>query len=481
MGPYEGESPPQRQMSGDVSVATLVQSLSSQLELLTGSVETIRSLCTAIGENLGRPPSENDLDQLRTLAHSLRTTTGPRITPVANLLEQVVATCPAPWPFLAEMLLARDGKIARRALDQASAFAASGAMSVEGPVVEVFAERVEAENSPFSDRHSLETIADIVRRLPAPQGDDPITTMVLDSTNQCLRRLAARLLDLDDEPAPEDLARRMLGTEAFEYLAPYLAFTRAAYGDLFHIATPDRSKTPVVDALRQAEKICGEKLLRQVIAELGWPRVALGLEVRDIECVSIAGSIPYAVSPWEAVLLKSCSDQVHPAGKWTLFIAHGGLAAEDQGSADLSGPIARFRGLNLLHSELLEAMLDVAPLTIDRVNQLVTGMDRVVEDFTTLFATYSDECALLPDVYGSLRRDILTALDTMTGSTSISAEVTRLTTSFEEPANLGEVRTLHGLKRYLHQKGLALGSRLAGVQGGPRRTIDLVLARDDDF
>ena len=73
MGPEEGEPPPQRHTSGDVSVATLVQSLSSQLELLTGSVETIRSLCARIGENLDRPPSEGDLDQLRTLAHCLHT------------------------------------------------------------------------------------------------------------------------------------------------------------------------------------------------------------------------------------------------------------------------------------------------------------------------------------------------------------------------------------------------------------------------
>jgi len=481
MGPEEGEPPPQRQTSGDVSVATLVQSLSSQLELLTGSVDRICSLCAEIGENLDRPPSEDDLDQLHTLAHALRTKTGARITPVADLLETVVATCPVPWTLLAEMLLAQDGKVARRALEQASAFTASGAIPVELPVVELFAERVEAENSPFSDRHSLETIAAIVRRLPAPQDADPITAIFLDSSNQRLRRLAARLLDLNDEPAPEDMARQILGAEAFEYLAPYLAFTRAAHDDLFHIATPDRSTLPVVSALRQAEEICGEELLRRIIAELGWPRIALGLEARHIACVSIDGSIPYAVSPWEAGLLKSCSDQVHSVGDWTLFIAHGGLANEEQGGADLSGPIARFRSLNILHSELLEAILDVAPLTINRVQRLVTGMDQVVEDFTVLFATHSDECALLPDVYGSLRQKIMDALDATTGNTSIPAEVTRLTTSFEEPTNLAEVRTLHGLKRYLHQKGLGLGSRLAGVQGGPQRTIDFLLARSNDL
>ena len=89
---------------------------------------------------------------------------------------------------------------------------------VIGDIYSFLAERVEAENSPFSDRQSLEKIADVVRRLPAP--GDPIMTMVLDSPDQHLRRLAARLLDLNDEPAPEDMARQILGAEAFEYLAP---------------------------------------------------------------------------------------------------------------------------------------------------------------------------------------------------------------------------------------------------------------------
>lgn len=481
MGTDEGERPSQRQTSGDISVATLVQSVSSQLALLTGSVETIRSLCTKIGENLECPPSEDDLKQLRTLAHSLHTRTGTRLIPVADLLESVVATCPTPWSLLAEMLLAQDKKVARRALEKAAACVASGTASVDSAMVELLAGRVEAEEAPLGDRQSLETIAGIVRRMPAPQGGDPVKTLLLDSTNRHLRRLAARLLDLDDEPAQEDLARRMLGTEAYEYLAPYLAFTRAGYNDLLYLSGPAHDESSVVEALRQVEEVCGEELLRQVIAELGWPRLALGLEVRPMTGVSIAGSIPFTVSPAEVSLLKSCSDQARCSDEWMLFIAHGGLVAEDQGSANLIGPIARFRSLNILHSELLEVILDVAPLTLERVDRLVAGMDQVVEDFTTLFATHSDECALLPDVYGSLRRDVLHGLDAKTGNTSISAEVTRLTTSFEEPANLGEVRTLHGLKRYLHQKGLALGSRLAGVQGGPQRTIDLVLAHHDDL
>ena len=139
MGPNEGESSPQRHTSGDISVAILVQSLSSQLDLLTGSAETIRSLCARIGKILDHPPSEDDLGQIQILAHALRTTTGARIEPVADLLDAVVATCPAPWTLLSEMLFAQDGKIARQALELASAQAASGAMPVNRTVVELFA------------------------------------------------------------------------------------------------------------------------------------------------------------------------------------------------------------------------------------------------------------------------------------------------------------------------------------------------------
>jgi hypothetical protein len=47
---------------------------------------------------------------------------------------------------------------------------------------------------------------------------------------------------------------------------------------------------------------------------------------------------------------------------------------------------------------------------------------------------------------------------------------------FEDPGSLGDVRTLHGLKRFLHQRGLKLGLRL--VERGPatNRTVSLVAA-----
>ncbi|MCK5372308.1 MAG: hypothetical protein KAQ62_27290, partial [Cyclobacteriaceae bacterium] len=62
-----------------------------------------------------------------------------------------------------------------------------------------------------------------------------------------------------------------------------------------------------------------------------------------------------------------------------------------------------------------------------------------------------------------------------------SADLTRIVQSFEEPHSVGEVRTLHGLKRYLHQQGLSMGFKL--VEGGrsPNRTIDIIIASEESI
>ncbi|RQW81013.1 MAG: hypothetical protein EHM79_19850, partial [Geobacter sp.] len=47
---------------------------------------------------------------------------------------------------------------------------------------------------------------------------------------------------------------------------------------------------------------------------------------------------------------------------------------------------------------------------------------------------------------------------------------------FEDPHSIGEVHTLHGLKRYLHQKGLQLGFKLVDQSKSPNQSVSLVLA-----
>ena len=111
----------------------------------------------------------------------------------------------------------------------------------------------------------------------------------------------------------------------------------------------------------------------------------------------------------------------------------------------------------------------------EKVLHILGHMDKIVADYGSLFATLSEECSILPEVYRDLRDRILTELDKAAGQPQLSIELTRLVQMFEDPGSLGAVGTLHGLKRYLHQKGLALGAKL--VEAGPsdNRSVDLVL------
>ena len=210
-----------------------------------------------------------------------------------------------------------------------------------------------------------------------------------------------------------------------------------------------------------------------MIAELGWARVNLGLEVRPRVGVSLGGSVPLMVSPAEAPLLEAARGSAPDVRALGVIVAHGGLpaAAEEARGADV---VSRFRAYNLAHAEALADILDVAPLTREKVERLLERMDRIVEDFGAIFAPHAEECAILPGVYRELRARVVAELEKEGAPAQLSAELTRLVQSFEDPRTLGEVRTLHGLKRYLHQRGLRLGFRLVETGGGTNRTVDLV-------
>ena len=73
---------------------------------------------------------------------------------------------------------------------------------------------------------------------------------------------------------------------------------------------------------------------------------------------------------------------------------------------------------------------------------------------------------MLPQHYGALEDRIRRELAAAPPGRALSVEATRLVQMFEDPPSLADVRTLHGLKRYLHQRGLALGFGL--LESEPR-------------
>ncbi len=400
---------------------------------------------------------------------------GPINLPLFGLLEDEASGLEDAWPLIEGMLASRDDGLARRALDLFERLADSGALAVDRRAVRLLAEQVEAEASPLGEPAALAAIARILRR-PRQEPGDPILTLFLEGAGGGLRRLAARLLDLDGQPVPSALLEELLGNEAHAFLDRYLRYTRASYLDLLSLLPePGCLAPPTVSSLRHAEAVCGEALLRDVIAELGWSRVNLGVEVRPCVGVSIGGSVPLVVSAAEAPLLESC-DEARRAFELNVIVAHGGGLPAEGGKAGGADIVSRFRAYNLVHAAVLADILDVAPLTREKAGRILERMDRIVAEFTVLFGGCAEECAILPGLYRELRGRVVAELAKEGAPAQLSAELTRLVQSFEDPRTLGDVRTLHGLKRYLHQRGLRLGSRLVEAGKATSRTVDLVLA-----
>lgn len=478
------------------ALARAVRSIASQFEVMMGRAEQVQADCDRLRQLLSDPPTASEMEVLQPLPPLLRKRSGAIAETLFALLEEIARGCATPWPPLAGMLAARNPQLIQRALKLTVELADSGSLEVDRPALRFLAERVEAENSSLIEPGNLDMIARVARHFSeSPQGPatinnrqpathnqqlstgdfQPLTALYLHEAEGSIRRLAARLLDRGGETVPPDVARQLLGAEAQAFLAPYLAYTRANHLDLLYLAPLPGTPPPALPSLRRAEALCGETLLREALAELGWLRVNLGLRAQRYLGVSVSGSLPLMVSPAEAQLFEQCGE-TRRASEAFLFIAHGGLPGDAQEGAGDSDLVTRFRNYNLTHAAALADILDLAPLDREKVQRILSRMDRIVEDFSAIFAAHTDECAILPGLYRDLKEKILRELEKEPDHPQLSAELTRLVQMFEDPRSLGQVRTLHGLKRYLHQRGLRLGFRLVEASRAPNRTVDLALA-----
>ncbi|HSD65779.1 MAG TPA: hypothetical protein VLF95_03705, partial [Vicinamibacteria bacterium] len=455
-------------------VAALVESIAAEFDVAMGRPDKVRAGCARLRELLARPPAAWDVERLCGLGALLRQRIGPIAEALFDFLEAQAADSDDPWPIVEGLLRSRDLALVRRAIGDAERLAEGGSLRIDLRAVRFLAEAVEEAGSPLGEADALAAIARLLRR----RGTDPLDPVLAlyrePAGSLPVRLLAARLLDLPGEPAPVAVAEGVLGEEAHAFLAPYLRYTRATHRDLLHIRPEPGRPPPALASLRRAQDACGEALLREVIAELGWARVSLGIEVRHRVGVSLGGSVPLMVGPAEAPLLEGSEGARRTTDLW-LAVAHGGRPGAG-GGAGGDDAVSRFRAYNLAHAEALAEILDVSPLTREKVERLLGLMDRIVADFGAVFAPYAEEWAILPGLYRDLRARVVAELEKEGASAQLSAELTRLVQSFEDPRTLGEVRTLHGLKRYLHQRGLRLGFRLVETGSGTNRSVDLVLA-----
>lgn len=457
-------------------VARIAASIAAEFEVAMGSAERVREACLLLREQFESCVPACDCVYLKALFSVLGNRAGPIAEPLFELLDELAKMAEDPWPLLGCMLTARDEALVSRALCRTLSLAGEEKLAVDLRVARFFAERLEAENSPFGAPERLAAIHGLFRHLRLPGSEpheDPITALYLDGKAGKLRRLAARLLDSQGEPASSEMSRKILGEPACEILSPYLAYTRATCLDLLYLAPVPGEPPPCIPGLQSAEALCGNQLLREVLSQLGWSRVNYGFEAQKYVGYSIGGSFPVLVHPAEASLFGGIED-ARRTGEYFLFTGHGGLPSDAGEVAGHGDMVSRFRSYNLAHSEVLADILDVAPLTREKVDRILAKMDSIVDDFVALFSAYAEECGILPGIYRELRERILAELERETSEIQLSPELTRLVQMFEDPATIGNVRTMHGLKRYLHQRGLRLGFRLVESGRSTNRTVTLV-------
>lgn len=464
-----------------LSIEGILRSITEQFEIIMGRPERVAESCAQLKIRLTHPPNEADIRSLHPLFPLLTKRTGPIVFPLFDLLEEIASTAAAPQLLIFGMIPSLDKSLAYRALKLTLELMEAGSWIANYDLIRLLAAESEIPGKPLSEPDLLPMLGQILRcfhpKVHSPD-QDTVLSFFLDEQNGCVRRLAARILDKEGEPISAEISNKILGADAAGFLFPYFAYTRAGFSDVLSLLPLPGKPPPALPLLRQAENDLGESLLREVIAEVGWPRLNLGLEVYRYARRSIGSSIPLMLKPAEAALFEYCGES-RPLSDVFLITAHGTVPLEET-TADKSMDAATlFRFYNLGHAELLSDFLAVAPLTEAKVRSMLERMDRIVDDFCELFSHFSEECSVLPDLYEQLKNRISPHLESYHGRGPLSADLTRLVMMFEDPRSLSEVHTLHGLKRYLHQRGLQLGFRLVLRSRSTHRTVDMLLASQE--
>jgi len=504
------------------AIATALRGVVEQLDLVVIHREALAGACATLSLSLSQsgataagPGISPDLAAacLDRLLPGARKRLGPAAAPLVDLLAMLLPWSPDPVPACRALLQARDADL-RELGFQAAMKAAEASPSLRSGAAAVMAEAIERQPALWNVPGRRAQVDCLLRSflvdnaMPSPGSpqDHDVDSLlaagafagVSEADALLLRRLAARLLDEGGEPVSRDCLERLVGGRAAAVLAPLFAFTRGSHRDLLDIL-PGCADDALISSLEAAREVLGETLLGEVIGETRWARIALGLDVFPLVGISLDAGFPCVVSPAEAAVLE----EALPFRRlWSRFlcVAHGG-AGTDSGGAGIGSPgagnggtgaargaaagtiagdpgsevIARFRRYNVVHAELLGEILEIAPLTPAKARRILASLDEATEHFVALFAGHSEEAAALPTVYAALRAETLRMLEDAADDAPLGPQVTRLVQMFEDPRTLEEVRTLHGLKRYLHQQGLRLAFRLFKTGRAANRTVDLIL------
>lgn len=449
----------------------LVASISEQLAMVCADEDQVRQDCAAIAVQLSRPPRPLHMKYLKELAGLLAEADDSVALPVYEMLGDVTRALDKPWPLLKLLLQAVEEGIAQQATELTLKMVNSRKIPLNRALLLEYARLLDLEFSPFKDEDLLDKLVKTLEGKFSRAGG--LLDLLRKDPENKIRKLAAHLLDRNGIPAPADSSRLILGKKAYTVLAPILDYTRASHRDLYDLCGGRRLSGKTVQLFKDARNSNEDSLIREVVAEVGWAQVSLGLQVDHRVEIILPGALPMIV-PQNEVLLFSSSD-VSLGREFKLITTHGGTALKKGKHSEKSDPVDRFRLLNITHAELLSEILDVVPLDKAKVERINTHLDAVVATYSTLFVGLSEDCTILPDLWTALRDRVKKALENEPDTGPLSAELTRLVLAFEDPANLGEVRSVHGLKRYLHQKGLKLGFKMVDTTHTPNRTVNVIL------
>lgn len=465
----------------DAPPATLhepaLTALEAALSVVFPSAAGVEVACAALGASplLRADAARSDL--LRRLDALIQTRKGDVVRPLVALLCEAAVDADEPWRIVEVLLGSRIAETCAQGLDTALRLFSAGVLSPDLALAASLARVAGRHDSPLTAPACVERTALLLRQLAPPTTDDEdaLEGLVAHAGAASLRRLSARALDAAGRRPRPALAGRALGAETAATLAPLLDYTRATYHDLQALVLRPGTGSPVAACVRRASASCAPALVADLVAEIGWTRLNLGFDVQRHVGVSVDGSLPFDLFPAMVPLLEAVPGARRDYDR-LVVVAHGGSAEGPEATPGGDALVDRFRASNLAHAEVLGDILDVSPLTPERVRTILRKMDGIVQEFAAMFAQRSGECAALPGVFASLKQGIEAELDAAALGAPLSSDLTRLVQMFEDPPSLARVRTLHGLKRYLHQRGLALGFGLLESSGDTNRTVDLAIA-----
>ena len=460
----------------DRRVSEILATIAEEMEMVRGDEEQVATSCSRLRDLFGTPPPEPGIEFLQKLARLYAAHDGTVSDPVFTLLADSASAMERPWPLLEIMLRAGNEELQKESLELVCRLTDAGQVVVADNVLRTLADVFTAADGLVDDADAVRSVTRSLRRYfgkASRRKDHPLVDLITAEKHTSVRLLLAKLLDAERTRVPGAFSGALFRPPIRAVLEPYLDYTNAGFEDHLVIAGSDHGAAISV-SLAKATSDFGVRAVRKVIALVGWDRANLGMRIRRFVRVDIPGSLPLMVLPEQALLFAGVREVVI-GDECVVAVTRGRSAAPEKHDAGDGDPVGRFRALNIVHAELLGEMMDVAPLDHKKIERILVHMDGIVEDYEILFGAVSKEVRILPDVYQTLKRRICRELAKDGVHPRINAEATRLVQMFEDPGNLGEVRTIHGLKRYLHQKGLRLGLDLVDTSRSPNNSVDIVL------